>query len=285
VKEKIILGTVQLGLPYGINNTTGKPDRQQAFSILDLAYENGITALDTADNYGEALQVIGDHRRSSGKDFTIINKFKIDSQPLIAKLQASLSTLHRQSIACYMYHQFSDYHAAKGVTELKQLKQNKLIQSIGVSVYSNDELKEAVEDPRIDIIQLPVNILDLPEEKQVLLKRAKENGKEIHARSVFLQGLIMKSPDSLQGNLVPLTEYLNKLHAQAAAHGVSAKKLALNYVLGKSFIDKVVLGIEQAQQLKEILGLIDTNFANKAETGIEVSKAHTNLLNPVNWKI
>ena len=67
LKKKIILGTVQLGIPYGINNAAGKPSEAEAFRILDFAHANNIDTLDSADNYGEALQVIGRHRKVTGK--------------------------------------------------------------------------------------------------------------------------------------------------------------------------------------------------------------------------
>ena len=57
--SELSLGTVQLGVSYGINNQSGKPDRTQAFGILDTALTNGISALDTAAAYGDSEQVIG----------------------------------------------------------------------------------------------------------------------------------------------------------------------------------------------------------------------------------
>ena len=56
--DKLVLGTVQLGMDYGINNSSGKPDQREAVSLLAAAYSKGIKYLDTAEAYGTAQQVI-----------------------------------------------------------------------------------------------------------------------------------------------------------------------------------------------------------------------------------
>src|SRR5687768_14232655 len=76
--DKIILGTVQLGLDYGINNSTGKPDSKEAFKILELAYKNGICTLDTANAYGNAEEIIGDYHKTNPK-FKVNTKFHADT--------------------------------------------------------------------------------------------------------------------------------------------------------------------------------------------------------------
>ena len=69
--SELSLGTVQLGVSYGINNQSGKPDRTQAFGILDTALTNGISALDTAAAYGDSEQSSGSgcrrYRKKSGR--------------------------------------------------------------------------------------------------------------------------------------------------------------------------------------------------------------------------
>ena len=69
-----VLGTVQLGLPYGIANVAGKPDREQAFAILSAAVTAGVSTLDTAHAYGTSEDVIGDWLRSTGGRIDIVTK-------------------------------------------------------------------------------------------------------------------------------------------------------------------------------------------------------------------
>lgn len=285
MKEKIILGTVQLGIPYGINNATGKPSEAEAFKILDFAFEQQIRMLDSADSYGDALKVIGKHRLITGKVFKIINKFTIDNKPLDEKIQDCLRHLSSSSLYCYMYHHFKDYISGKVKQDLDRLKEGGTIERIGVSIYHTGELAIVLKDPQIDIIQLPVNILDLTLEKRTLLQEAKDKGKEIHARSIYLQGLLLKNPASLTGNLVRLRPYLDQLQAICETYQMNLKDIALNCVIHNHFIDYIVLGIEQVSQLEENIRLIwsrlDGNMLREIEK-IQVDNPF--LLNPANWK-
>jgi aryl-alcohol dehydrogenase-like predicted oxidoreductase len=285
VKEKIILGTVQLGLPYGINNKTGKPSIEEAFKILDFAHANGIRTLDSADGYGEALQVIGRHKAATGKVFDIINKFKADNTSLTSKIQKCLDLLQCSSLSCYMYHEFSDYQSGVVSKELQALKAKGLTERIGVSLYTTEQLSAVINDEAIDVIQLPANILDFSRRKRDLLQQARENGKEIHARSIYLQGLLLKTPDSLTGNLVPLSPYLEKLISISTTRQTDIKRLAFNFVFHQALIDHIVLGIEHISQLHENLNLIDPTFDPAGIEEIEVSTTDSFLLNPALWKI
>lgn len=284
MKEKIILGTVQLGIPYGINNTTGKPPEQIAFQILDLAFENNIRVLDSADGYGEALKVIGRHKAATGKSFHVINKFKKDEEPLRSKVEACLQLLKAPRLSCYMYHQFSDYESNAARSELMELKDLGLIEKTGVSLYDTHQLAKVVDDRYVDVIQLPVNILDLTAEKQALLRRAKANGKEIHARSVYLQGLLLKDTNSLTGNLKPLKSYVDNIAAISRSHQTDLKAAALNYVLHQDYIDNVVIGIEKPDQLVDNLSLIKDSFDLSMFKNVVVHENDAHLLNPVNWR-
>lgn len=284
VREKIILGTVQLGLSYGVNNSTGKPTIEEAFNILNCAREEGIKILDTADGYGDSLQVIGNYQTETKQKFNIVNKFKVEDGDFVNKFQKSLDQLCSKTLYCYMYHHFPDYENGMMRKHLRELKQSGAIEKIGVSLYEVHQLRKAVNDSDIDIIQLPVNLLDLSVEKETLLKEARSNGKEIHARSVYLQGLFFKKPESLSGNLISMRPYLEELRTVSDFHNLSLKKLALNYVLQKEYIDYVVLGIDHASQLVENTALVDQEFDSEMIKTFKIKPEDAFLLNPANWK-
>ncbi|MEJ0034121.1 MAG: aldo/keto reductase [Bacteroidota bacterium] len=284
MKDKIILGTVQLGLDYGINNAKGKPSQEEAFAILDYAFENDIHILDSADVYGNALEVIGDHKRKSGKEFSVINKFKVDGIPLATKLRKNLDELNCESLSCYMFHAYADYEGGTVAKELNELKSKGLIERTGVSIYTVDQLRVVATDDAIDVIQLPANIFDFSSEKQELLERARNSEKEIHVRSVFLQGIFMKDPSKLTGNLLPLAPYLERLGKICDISSVEMKDAALNFIIHNKNVDYVVLGIEHVAQLKENLALVHDNFDAAPFNNFEIGKEDQFLLNPANWK-
>ncbi|MDB4129586.1 aldo/keto reductase, partial [Flavobacteriaceae bacterium] len=74
-KSKLMLGTVQFGIDYGINNKDGVPSIKEVFEILDFAYNNGVRFLDTAEAYGDSQSVIGKFHLQNNNKFKIVTKF------------------------------------------------------------------------------------------------------------------------------------------------------------------------------------------------------------------
>jgi aryl-alcohol dehydrogenase-like predicted oxidoreductase len=286
LRKKIVLGTVQLGLKYGINNVAGKPTRSDAFGILDKALQSNINTLDTADAYGDAIQVIGDYLRSNpGANFTIITKFTYDAVSMDQKVDASLKALQCESLYGYMYHRFDDYRNRYYRDDLLRLRHQGLIGKIGASVYSMDELAEVVNDSEVDLIQIPFNLFDNSTDKRQLLEQAKKLGKEIHVRSIFLQGLFFKQPNELSGNLKRLEQPVREFHAILDQFSLNVNQACLNHALHNPLIDKVLIGVETVSQLEENLESILSDFpAGLSEKLESISIPDKRLLNPTNWE-
>lgn len=288
--EKLVLGTVQLGMQYGINNSTGQPSAEAASDILRAAHRAGITTLDTADAYGTAMERIGRFHATSGNTFRIITKFHADETTnVLEKIPQTLTNLGVSSLTCYQFHRFSDVSAFPHIhAQLRELKARRLIERVGVSVYSNAEFRAAAESTLIDVIQFPYNILDNMHQRGSTMRFAKERGKELHTRSVFLQGLLFKPFDEFPPQLMPLLPYLQRLHklqesSNFAYNGIHA--LALNYVLHNPLIDAVLFGVETVSQLAELLAAVHPNFNEDVMRVLDaIAVEETDLLNPVNWK-
>ena len=107
--SKIILGTAQFGLNYGINNTNGKPSQENVMEMLDYAYDQGINILDTADAYGNAAEILGKYNVKNHQKFEINTKFKDDRSSLAKQLNSSLYRLNIDSVNVYFYHSFNDF--------------------------------------------------------------------------------------------------------------------------------------------------------------------------------
>ncbi|SIO49142.1 Predicted oxidoreductase [Chitinophaga niabensis] len=284
--NKIILGTVQFGLPYGINNTQGMPGRNQVFKILELAHANGIRILDTAEAYGTAESLIGEYHAGHDHAFDIISKFKYkEGTQLREYLQLKTAALKISELYSYMFHSAGDYLSHP---ELKKLllsfKKEGLIRKTGVSIYTNDEFRQVLADDDIDLVQLPFNLLDNNFQRGALLKEAKERGKEIHVRSVFLQGLFFKDPQELPEKLKPLSKYILKLRDLSVTAGIPVQQLALQYALSNEYIDKVLIGVDSLEQFQANLSVVQNNNGLRVGSQIdEIEVSETLLLNPANW--
>lgn len=285
--EKIILGTVQFGLDYGINNSSGKPGEKEVFNILASASEKNIQILDTADSYGSAAILIGHFQEQNGYHFDINTKFTYNKNiPVSTQLQRSLSLLKVNFINTYFYHRFEDMITNPDLHgELGDLKSKGWIKKIGVSVYGNDQFEQAIENDGIDVIQLPFNLLDNRKKRGELLKLAKRKNKDIQTRSVFLQGLFFKKKSSFPAYLQPLIPYLKTITYLADEYKGKMESIALQYALHQPEIDYVLIGVDNEEQLSRNLGYAQSQFPDELFKAIDqIDVKETTLLSPNNWR-
>ncbi|MCZ2392874.1 MAG: aldo/keto reductase [Chitinophagales bacterium] len=283
--NKLILGTVQFGLDYGINNHEGKPSKFNVFQILDDAYTNGISTLDTADAYGNATEVLGEYLIQHPQSFLINTKFHHLDIPLKDQVDNSLRTLCIKEINTYFYHNFNLYHSNKeSIQKLNSFKEKGIIKKIGVSVYDNHEFEATIADKSIDVIQFPFNMLDNFKQRGELMVKAKDKGKELHARSVFLQGLFFKSINTIDGKLSMLLPYLEEIHKVSSTYNINMEKLAIQYVIQQELIDYVIFGVDSTSQLENNILVLDHHLSdNIIEEINDINVKEVALLYPKNW--
>lgn len=285
MSSKVILGTVQFGLDYGINNASGKPSKRLVFDMLDYAYQHDIKILDTADAYGNASEILGNYNTLNRDRFFINTKFKKNALPIIEQLKITLEQLQTIKINTYFYHSFNDFKCfPELIIELKELKGKNLIEKIGLSVYENEEFKAAIESKEIDVIQLPFNMLDNNTQRGKLLKDAKSKGKEIQIRSVFLQGLFFKPFNEIPVKLSSLIPYLQKIRSLAKGNSLTIEQLALQYAVQQPEIDQIIIGVDNLLQLQTNLKYIKEPIPEEIIKSInKINVKETELLYPKNW--
>lgn len=287
-EHKLILGTVQFGLPYGINNIAGQPNTQEVFSILNKAYEYGIKTIDTAAAYGNSEQLIGEFlKKNPEKQYKIITKISTKDNGFENSLTRSLSSLNVDSIDTVLFHSYSDFKQniqsqEKDIIRLK----GKLFKKIGVSVYDNNEIIELIENDLIDIVQTPFNLLDNESQRGELFRALKDKGKIIHTRSSFLQGLFFMNKERIPIGLRELQPFLDDVKELARQYHINLQTLSLNYVLSKNFINGVLFGVDNLNHLQDNLHNINQKLPAELITSIDRLHVKNNiLLNPSKWKI
>ena len=286
--NKIILGTVQMGLDYGINNKNGKIPFEESEKILNKAYFSGINTLDTAEVYGEAHNVIGRfHENNPSTKFNINTKIpnNINLDQLEFKIEVYLDLLRVDHLETIMFHSFESYKKnEKILTKLITLKNNGIIKNIGVSVYKNIEIENLLIDDSISVVQLPFSLLDNINLKDNLFKKLKEKNKLIHTRSAFLQGLFFKDLNEKNRIVQQLKKELDLLKKISIEYNCSIEQLAVKYCCVQKEIDHVILGIDSLEQLKLNLQAANFNLTNEILEKINKIKIKdVNLLNPSLW--
>ena len=272
---KLVLGTVQFGLQYGVNSA-GRPSEDAVRAILAAARSGGIDTLDTSSAYGNAEEVLG---RCADASFRIVSKYPKGETPVKPMFEGSLARLGVKSLYGYLLHHFEVFRENPAVwEEFQSLKADGLVQKIGFSLYEPAELDFILaKGVPFDLLQLPFNILDrkfLP-----YMEKLHAEGVEIHVRSTFLQGLFFMDRNALPQKLQPLRRSLLELDAYAREKGLSMAELALNYNLQQPCIDGVLIGVDNLAQLQANLQSVKDVPVN-----INIDVEEKDLLNPVNWK-
>lgn len=261
---KLGLGTVQFGLDYGVANSDGMTSRSEVERILRIADDNGIRILDTAAMYGESESVLG-ITLPQQHEFKIVTKtpsFRTNritshqAKQLRTAFNESLERLRQDRLYGLLLHHADDLLSPGGdllFEEMRRLSTAGLVEKIGVSVYTAGQIDSVLTNIVPDLVQLPVNILDQRLIQGGYLAKLKDLGVEIHARSVFLQGLLLMDTAALPGSLAILQSHIKQLETFLDEHSLTRLQGALMFMAQQPELDTVLVGVCSGDQLMDIL--------------------------------
>lgn len=263
---KIGLGTAQWGMSYGIANLSGQPEETEIRSMLLHARQTGVTILDTAYIYGEAEKILGEQNACS-LGFEIVTKTMPiqgsmisgkDVESVSSGFMDSLERLKSESVYGLLIHTANNLLDPGGNLlweKLQELKAKKRVSKVGVSVYHPQQLEEILSRYEIDLAQLPCNIYDQRFIRSGLLQRLKQEGIEIHGRSVFLQGLLLIKPDDLPEQFGAIRNHQTRFHNDLRDSELTPLEGSLGFCLNQRNIDRIIVGCETVGQLMQILSI------------------------------
>lgn len=299
---ELVFGSVQLGLAYGIANRTGKPERSAALRLVRRAAEAGISQFDTARAYGDSEERLGE--ALAGRPVRTITKLspladlraRASREEVRAAVDASiagsLGALRLERIDCLLLHRASHMSAFGGAIWERLLERlgDGSVKSLGVSVQSPQEALLALASPHVSHIQMPFNLLDWRWRAAGVIAAIRErSGVTVHARSVFLQGLLAANDPAIWPRLIGVNPHaaIMLLACLAEEFGrESTADLCLAYVRGQDFIDGVVIGLETEEQLELNLRLAVKRPLSPAECALieaRIPKLPVRLLDPAQW--
>lgn len=261
--SRIGLGTAQFGLDYGISNPGGRVSVEEVRRILAYAEAQGIADLDTAAAYGCSEAVLGEVL-ASGHAFRVVTKLsrigpvrmtQAHREQTRASFMRSLERLRCSAVYALLIHDCDDILKPGGellVALLAELKAEGLVRKIGISAYTCREVEAVLEHFTPDIVQLPINLLDQRPVRSGCLAGLYEDGIEVHARSVFLQGLLLMEPEGLPQYFEPIKDHLLRLRRKLSDSGSSPLEAALEYVMQQPEVNTVIIGVASYAELREM---------------------------------
>jgi aryl-alcohol dehydrogenase-like predicted oxidoreductase len=290
---KLGLGTVQFGTDYGVSNRLGQTGPDEVEKILKFAAANRINYLDTAPAYGNSEAVLG-AKLTPSHQFQIVTKtIKIgkstitddDVKLTLDAFTQSLRQLQQDSVYGLLIHHPDDLLNAGGdrlMSELKALKTKGLVNKVGVSVYDREEIDRLLDKYSLDLIQVPLNVFDRRLLRNDYLRSIKNQGIEIHVRSVFLQGILLMSAEQLPSHLSGFSSYLKQWRKILNLYSISPLAAALNFVSNLTEVDAIMIGVNSLVQLKEIVS-ISLQEVIPQDDIIGLSIEDSNLIDPSLW--
>ena len=284
--NKFSLGTAQMGMKYGIVNKQKKISHTEFKKIINISKKSGITSLDTSSRYGDIENSIG---LSKLKNWDIstklppahLIKFKKNKFFYINFLKNSLKRLKCKTLYSLLIHRPSDLLSEKKYIfkALDEIRRTKKVKKIGLSLNTADEFNLIKKYP-FDIIQTPLNFFD----QRILDKRKInyliKNKIEIQARSIFLQGLGLCDVKNLPSKFKKYKKYWIKRDKLLKSQKITSNELAINFVYQNDFIDKIIIGVDNIDQLKSLIKTKRKTLVNTKNYAILNKK----IISPYLWK-
>ena len=262
--SKITLGTVQLGMNYGINNQDGQPSLERANRILDQAVAEGINVFDSSVDYSTSEKIVGDYFKQKKDKPLIVTKFSIDDYKsnltekeiekiIYNQVETSLNNLGYEKLPLLLTHDEMDieYYGDTIIKVLKKMQQENMVFKVGASLNHFSYVGKVLGYDFFEAVQLPLNLFNVKDAMGKDIAQLRKNGIKVFIRSVYLQGLFFKDVKTFPetGVLSKAKEPVLRLQNIAKELGISVEQLAFSFIRDIKGITSLVLGAEKPEQV------------------------------------
>lgn len=273
-----ILGSAQFGFHYGITNTSGITELEEVERTVNAAKSHGASFIDTAAGYGLAEERIG----NIDSDLKIITKLAINNElDLQQQLELSLERLNCDSVELVLIHDTDEFikpdKLEVNLTNLQRIKDKGLCKKIGFSLYHPSQSKILTQVIHPDVLQIPLNVWNQEFISSGELTRLKNLGIEIHARSLFLQGVLLASNlpegvDFMADIFAGWIQYLN-------SNKLAAISACRSFAEQQGLVDSWILGFENKNQVDEFFQSIITD-----NDWSQLACSNPSIVDPSQWQ-
>ena len=196
VAKRIAIGTANFGMDYGHFGERTKLSEGATSEILCTAIQHGITAIDTAQSYGYSENIVGAYLQGISTLVDVTTKINMDSKGQFS-VARSFQNIKKEAIYGILFHDFNQFRKHSSyIKQLEEYKEKGEIKKYGFSLYFTEHLEYLLENNiSFDLLQVPVSLFDQRFVKYFPI--LKDKGVEIHARSIFLNGLYFQDPGVL----------------------------------------------------------------------------------------
>jgi aryl-alcohol dehydrogenase-like predicted oxidoreductase len=260
---KLVIGTANFLKKYTYKDRI--VSEKEIIKILNLAYSKKISHLDTAFNYDKFYKL---SKKINFKKFKISTKINLSTNQVQKKdFPKKTFSLIKQKTKLFkisnfenlFIHNFDELNLSDLLLIKKTfiyLKKTKIIQKIGISIYDKKSINKIKYFDCVDIIQLPINLIDRKFIKKRTINFFKKNKIKIQARSIFLQGLLLDNVSNLKSNKFKRNLTLIKFDEWVKKNKTTSLKACVAFIKNLNYLDSFVIGVENCSQVREIIHLL-----------------------------
>lgn len=286
---RLAIGTAQFGMAYGVANTLGQVGLDEGAAILEEAWSAGIDTVDTAVLYDESEQQLG---RIGVSGWKVISKLPTvpESTPCVTtwlreSVAASLQRLRIHRLHGLLLHrpqQLLGPHGDELYRALLAVRNDGLAARIGISINGPSQLEALWPKYRFDVVQAPMSILDRRLVTSGWLFKLRDAGTELHARSVFLQGVLLMAHEQRPPYFGRWGVLWQRWHDWLTQYQLTPQQACLGFALSYPEVERVVIGIDSSAQLRE---LIAASAMLVASPPTELETEDLDLIQPSRWSV
>jgi aryl-alcohol dehydrogenase-like predicted oxidoreductase len=262
---RVALGAAQFGQRYGIANRVGTVTVDEVGRILRRARDSGIDTIDTAIAYGDSESCLGEQGVAEWNVVTKLPPLPPSARNVgewaLDQVSQSLARLRLTKLHALLLHRPSDLRGSAGEDyrrALSELKNRGLVEAVGISIYAPEELETLLPLWRPDLIQVPCSVIDRRVIQSRWLERLRSEGIRVHARSVFMQGLLLMRKADRPAWFAPWTDVLDEWLSWCGSEAISPLHAALGFTLKQGF-ERVVVGVDSDAHLREVVDAARTS--------------------------
>ena len=270
--SELSLGTVALGMPYGLHGASADgappPPDSESIALIHHAIAQGINFFDTARVYGRSEELLGKALRGRRQSVLLATKVAAHgedgaalprrdlAEQMTRSLHNSLRLLGTDYVDLLLLHSASSdlLENSDAIAMLKRFQADGKTRYIGASTYGATAPRSAIAQG-VDALQVAYNILD-QRLAESLFPYAQATGTGIIVRSVYLKGALSPRADYLPKGLAALRERSRAVQRAAAALTPprTREAAALEFVLAHECIATALVGVRDFAELETSLG-------------------------------
>jgi len=260
-KSKFVIGTWPLSGDFGVYS------KKNILDVINLSIDNNIIEFDTSPNYGKGIveKIIGDEIKDEITVNTKVGSFEnkkksFEINDLKSSFLRSLERLKREKVNILFIHnpRISNYKLLKIVDYFREKKESKMYNYLGISLPSQNNYLDSTLN-KFDVIQDDFNLL------RPYLYFKKKKPLIFYARSVLASGLLtskningknFNNPKDhrsfwLKGDRLKFLNNQVKLISNVI--NMPIENFSRRFALQQGYIDKVIFGVRNKQQLKNLI--------------------------------